>query len=88
MERERLATLAELIEICVKNHGCRLLKLEPDPSGPRGPEESWYLTRTNGGLRNAMLPSIDRDKPLPARVIRSICSRLGIPAFEFGLFVG
>jgi len=85
-DEPRRATLDEFIRRCTEEHDCVLLKM--DLMGPRGPEVSEYLVRSNGHARQCPLPRIDRSIPLPSSMLWSMCNRLGLSCADFGLFVG
>lgn len=87
IERVRLLTLGEFIQRCVEEHGCKLLEGEP-LMGPRGRETVRYLCRMNGRQYQAVLPKLNDDDHLDAEVLASLCKRLGLAAFDFGLLIG
>ena len=80
-------TLGEFVDRCQREFDCRLFELR-GLFGPKGEAPGRYLSRTNGRLRQAVLPEMDDDELIPAAVLSSLCNRLGIPAHEFGLFIG
>ena len=86
VERTQLPTLGEFVEACTKKHGCRVLEM--NLNGPRGAVISRYLCRSNGERSFAALPDIDNEEHLTADVLVSMCNRLHLPPYLFGLFVG
>lgn len=79
-------TLGDFIDRCVDQHHCRLFEVELE--GPAGPVRSRVLSRVNGSLRRCVLPNISDDDELTTQMLASLCNALGIPAFEFGIFIG